>query len=322
MRRWLAWQGLSICAVGATLAATIGGCAARAPIAEPAAVPATPKANGGDRSAVLFVVAFDALLPIGCHDARTKRWSAGAACLDLVPDDAEVLFESGRRAKTGGTRTPVVSDCTLPTKLLRFEPQRPAEAPSAKKGAKAPDRPLSSDEPAGSWAIWSTGDPPRPRRLLWEGTKKGSADLADGDLEQLAAAWRALASGDELRVVQGASADLDDDGTSELYFSVHGAGFDPAARTGTSALLFAARPGAPLVPVRTSNHAVYRVDGVVDLDGDGRSELWLTERTFHETGLRTDAFALARRDGGALTPLEAIESCSPRVRVGRARASD
>jgi len=111
--------------------------------------------------------------------------------------------------------------------------------------------------------------------------------------------------------VQAASADLDNDGTSEMLYSISGAGFDPASRKGKSALLVSHSLADEMVAIRSSDHAVFRVEGIVDVDDDGVGEVWLSERTFHPNGMRTDTMTLAWHAAGGLTPLTPMESCWP-----------
>ncbi len=281
-------------AVWLSLFLSLGCASQRAPVA-PAPTKPAPVAKRPPRSGALFTVAYEALLPVACYDAKRSAWGVGAECVELLPDGAVVALESGRTAKTGGRRVPTITDCALDTPLVMFD-----------------DAKL---EKPGSWAIWPPVAQGRARRLAWESTKKGADVLGEADRARLGAAMTKLAPswnrGGLVSVVQTASADLDADGASEIFFSATGGGFDPAARTGASALFVGAASGGPLTAVRTSDHAVFRVEGVVDVDDDGLSEAWISARTFHASGMRTDAMLVARPTAEGLATTPPVESCWP-----------
>jgi len=270
----------------ASLLAACGGNATPAPVA-----PTAPKAARTARSGALFVVDFEALLPVGCYSTAKKAWLSGAACLDLVPDDASVQIEGGRVAKASGHRVPNVTQCSLTTELLNVE-----------GGAK---------EAPASFAIWPPTTEERVRRVDWNTTKGGAAEFPEKDKPRVAAAMGKLGSEGGVHVVQITSADLDGDGTSEILYSVTGNGFDPATKKGTSALLLSDHRFPDMVVVRSSDHAVFRMEGIVDVDDDGLKELWISERTFHPNGMRSDSMTLAWPSPGGLAPLSPVESCWP-----------
>jgi len=250
-----------------------------------------PKPTRAAHSGALFVVDFQALLPVGCYNELTKKWDSGEKCIDLLPDDATVQLESGRTAKANGHRIPdAITGCTLTTPLLMFE-DAAAEKP-------------------GTFAVW----PPkaeRVKRIDWGATKGGAAGFPDKDRDRLARALAQIGSTDPVQILQAASADLDNDGASELLYSISGAGFDPATRKGKSALLLSHPLADEMLTIRSSDHAVFRVEAIVDVDDDGISEVWFSERTFHPNGMRTDTMSLAWHSPGGLAPLTPMESCWP-----------
>jgi hypothetical protein len=273
--------GLLLC----VLAACGGSTGAKGPTAA-AVEPA--KSLRPSKSGVLFVVAYEALLPVGCYNAQLKKWDSGEKCFDILPDDASVQLESGRLVKVSGWRIPTPTDCTLSTPLIMFE--------EAEK------------EKPGSFAIWPPSD--RVQRVSWDATK-GVANIPESDRARLGKTLVAS----EVHVVQMASADLDGDGTSEILYSVNALGFDPANRKGISGLYLADHRNPEIVPIRSSDHAVFRVEAAVDIDDDGLKEVWLSERTFHPNGLRTDTMVLAFHAPGGLTPLTPQESCWPPAKI-------
>lgn len=255
------------------------------------AAPEPPRAARPARSGVLFVVDFEALLPVACYSTAKKAWLSGAPCLDVIPDDASVQLEGGRVAKAVGHRVPDTPQCSLSTELLNVE-----------GGAK--------EKPA-SYAIWPATAEDRVRRVDWNATKGGAAEFPEKDRPRVTAAMEKLGALGGVHVVQIASADLDGDGTSELLYSVTGNGFDPASKKGQSALLLSDHRSPEMVVVRSSDHAVFRIEGIVDVDDDGLKELWLSERTFHPNGTRSDSMTLAWPAPGGLSPLTPVESCWP-----------
>lgn len=256
-----------------------------------ASKPPAPQPARAARSGALFVVDFEALLPVACYSATKKAWLSGAACLDVVPDDASVQLEGGRLARCGGHRVPTVPQCSLTTELLNVE-----------GGAK---------ESPGSFAIWPPTTEGRMRRIAWHATKGGAAEFPEKDRPRVTAAMEKLGAAGGVHVVQIASSDLDHDGVSEILYSVTGNGFDPASKKGVSALLLSDHRLPELAVIRSSDHAVFRIEGIVDLDDDGLEEVWLSERTFHPNGTRSDSMTLVWPSPGGLTPLTPIESCWP-----------
>jgi hypothetical protein len=250
-----------------------------------------PKATRESKSGVLFVVAYEALLPIGCYDAVRKKWASGEACLDMLPEDVSVELESGKTVKAKGFRVPAPTNCTLTTPLLNFE-----------EGAQ---------EKAGTWGMWPPSSGARVQRMHWDATKGAGDPFPEEDRKRLG---KALVASD-IKVVQTSSADLDGDGTSEILYSVTALGFDPTARKGISGLYLSDRRAADAVPIRSSDHAVFRVEATVDVDDDGLKEVWISERTFHPNGLRTDTMVLAHYTPGGLTPLPPQESCWPPAKI-------
>ena len=252
-------------------------------------VPA-PKASRAAHSGALFVVDFEALLPVACYDERTKKWDTGEKCIDMLPDDVSVQLESGRVAKASGHRIPDgITGCTLTTPLLRFED--------------------AGSEKPGTFAVWPPKSEGRVKRVDWSSTKGGASGFPEKDKARLARALTQIGSSDPVQIVQAASADLDGDGTSEMLYSINGVGFDPATRKGKSALLLSHAMADEIVPIRSSDHAVFRVEGIVDVDDDGIGEVWFSERTFHPNGQRT--VVVAWHASGGLTPLAPMESCWP-----------
>ncbi len=271
----------------------ITACGGKTPntVAAPKPPPA-PKPQRAAHSGALFVVDYQALLPVGCYDEKTKRWDSGEKCIDMLPDDVTVQLESGRTVKASGHRIPdAITDCKLTTPLLMFED--------------------AASEKPGTFAVWPPKSEGRVHRIDWGATKGGAAGFPEKDRDRLARALAKIGSSDPVQIVQAASADLDADGTSEMLYSINGVGFDPATRKGKSALLVSHAMADDIVAIRASDNAVFRVEGVVDVDDDGLNEVWFSERTFHANGSRTDTMVLARHTPEGLSALPPQESCWP-----------
>jgi hypothetical protein len=274
MKRWLA----------AILLVACGG--SSSPAAKTATSPLPPpKPLRAGKSGILFVVDFEALLPVGCFNAKMNKWDSGEKCFDILPEDASVMLETGKTVKVAGWRVPTPTNCTVSTPLIMFE-----DAASVKPG---------------TWAIYPPSNT-SVQRVSWDASK-GVTNLPEPDRVKLT---KALPS-PEIHVVQMASSDIDGDGTSEVLYSVTGQGFDPAARKGVAGLYLSDHRSEDFITVRSSDHAVFRVEAMTDIDDDGLREVWISERTFHPNGMRTDTMVMAWPAPGGLTPLPPQESCWP-----------
>lgn len=273
----------------------LGGCGGGAPAPKTAG----PAAKRPPKTAIAFVTVYEGLLPVACFDAAKQAWGAGKACLELLPVEAEVRLEDQRVVKLTGHRTPTVTGCALETKLPMYD------------DAKA-------DKP-GAVAVWPATSPARFHRVSWDATKKGAQDLKPEHRDAVARAMAKLGPVQGVSLVQAASADLDDDGASELLVSATTTSYQPDKNTGGFAALFAQR-GAEMALIRRSEQGVFRVEGTLDLDDDGLVEVLFSERASHPApggGLqRSDAFSLGRLDGAALATTRAVESCWPPLHKG------
>ncbi len=256
-----------------------------------------PVGKRAPSTAIVFVVAYEALLPVACFDAVKLAWATGSACLSLLPIDTPIRLEHDSKVvKSTGRRVPTVTGCTLATELVMFD------------GADA--------EKPGALGVWPASSTAQFRRIAWDATQKGSVDLKPNERGALARGMAKVGRiEDGVALVQTASADLDDDGTSELILSANTAGFDPSKKNGFGALLvgFASQP--EMAVVRSSDHTVFRAEGSIDLNDDGLAELLISERTSHPNGQRSDSYTFARFEGGSVAPLPPVESCWPPLKT-------
>lgn len=278
------------------VAPLLAGCGGGGPASKTAAGPAGKRAP---KSAIAFVTVYEGLLPVACFDATKGAWAAGKACLALLPLEADVRLEDQRVVKLTGHRTPSVTGCTLETKLPMYDDAK-------------------GDKP-GAVAVWPATSPARFRRVAWDATKKGAADLKPEHRDAVARAMGKLGPVQGVSLVQAASADLDDDGASELLISATTTSYQPDKNTGGFAALFAQR-GADMALIRRSEQGMFRVEGTLDLDDDGLVEVLFSERAAHPApggGVqRSDAFALAHFEGGAVVASRSVESCWPPLHKG------
>ncbi|MGZ3420052.1 MAG: hypothetical protein ACXVEF_26455 [Polyangiales bacterium] len=272
--------------------AVILGCGSPAQPAAPSApvVKAPPKPARPGKSAILFVVDYEALLPVACFDHHKGEWKNGEACFAMLPDDPQIELEDKRVVKAGGWRVPTITNCTLSTPLLMFE------------GA-------ASEKP-GTLAVWPAGR--RVDRVEWPSGKVAS--VAPDAQARLGAAMGKIGGGSTVKVVQVTHADLDADGADDDLFSATTGGFDPASSKGMAALFYAPTGGDPIA-IRSSDHAVFRVEALTDLDDDGLPEVFASERTFHPNGRKSDAMTIAHWTPGGMSPLAPLESCWPPAKI-------
>ncbi len=215
-------------------------------------------------TSAVFFSADGAITPLGCFDVRTKKLVGGRKCLALVPSDAEVLLSSAFSNDLDKVGTRKNSMCEVGDKPSSFS--------TARLDAGA----------AYDWAAWP--------RSLGRVVEAVSADtrgnrakqLKPDELEAVRAQIRALrasAADGDIRPHQKASLDLDGDEKLERFISVVVAHPSDPDRYLFSGLFMA--PGGDLArlrPIHTSRkpNDIVSLEGAVDLDGDGRRELWLS----------------------------------------------
>jgi hypothetical protein len=212
-----------------------------------------------ETASVLFSVD-GALVPLACFDKAKGAVVAGAECSALVAEGSEVYMESsfGKKnlEKTGaGT---VVSTC-------------------GDEGA-TPTATLSAGADY-DWAVWPKSVAPTFEQLSPDTWSDRGARLEEAEAKAIqdAIAKQGDPKGEFLSK-QKATIDIDGDNKKELFVS---AVIINAADTNTylfSGLLMA--PGGDLANVQLIDRAkkgtgdIIKLFGAVDLDGDGKRELW------------------------------------------------
>ena len=248
--------------------------AAPAPVVAPApAPPVTPHGR-------VFLAASEAgLTPIACHLAHVPKYSSGADCLALAPVGSELRLESGERVKVTGTG---MGDCGGTALVVA------ASSPDALRGHAVGPADASFVEVV---------PPTTPA--------EAAASAPDGLLARVAevalADHPALKDTKGLQLLQLAQIDLDGDRQPEGLAAVMVPASEEDAPPAFAGLYLVpsaadARPrklkGEPGSPLR------YTVLGALDLDADGRPELWLN--SYDDDGF---AWSIEQVGTAALTEL-------------------
>lgn len=252
--RRLAWTGLVWTGLACTACGEAPPPAAPKPKAAPVETPAPPP-TVAPYGRVFMAASETGLVPVACHEAHVPKFSTGAACLALMPVGGEVKLDSGATAKITGSGP---AACGGGQALVV------QAAPEALRG--------HATAPADASFV----------EVLPPMTPDEAAKAAPGLAAQLAAVVSAehptLGDTKRLQLRQLAEIDLDGDRKPERLASVTLPGADEDAGPAFAALYLVpveadARPrklkGEPGAGVQ------YTVLGALDLDADGRPELWL-----------------------------------------------
>ncbi len=230
---------------------------APAPVAAPTPVAAAPAPPVKPHGRVFLAATESGLIPIACHEAHVPKFSTGEPCLALAPVGSELRLESGALAKVTGTGPAACGGgqalvVTAPAEALRGH----ATAPS--------DPPFVETVPPSTPADALAAAP--------EGTLAGIAAAVATDHPTLKDAKR-------LQLHQWSEIDLDGDGKPEGLASVSLPAVsdeDDAPPAFAGIYLVPATEGARPRKIKGEPGGVqYTVLGAVDLDADGRPELWL-----------------------------------------------
>ena len=230
--------------------------AAASPTATAPAPVVAPPAKPHGR---VFLAASEAgLIPIACHEAHVPKFSTGDACLALVAVGSELRLESGALAKVTGTGP---APCGGGQALVVDTP------PEALRGhATAPPDP----------GFVETVPPSNPAEAV--------ASAPEGLLGRVAAVvatdYPALGDAKALQLQQWSEIDLDGDGKPEglasvMLPAVGGEDDAPPAFAGVY-LVPSGEGGRPRkIKGEPGSGLQFMILGAVDLDADGRPELWL-----------------------------------------------
>jgi len=218
-----------------------------------------PKAP--EASTVFFAVD-GALVPLACFDKDVGKLKGGTDCGKMVADGESVYVESEFTKALdviGGPHNALCEVDDSPTSR---------SATSVAGGA------------AYDFAVWPKSAATLVRRAPADSLSERATQLASGEQEALVAAIskvKSSASKGELRLKQKVELDIDGDGKAEIFFSAVMAHPSSADRNLFTGVLMA--PGGDLGALRLVEESkrdtdVVVLNGVVDLDGDGKHELW------------------------------------------------
>lgn len=264
-------------------AAALAGCPGRGSpgVAEPPSGEAPARAEAPSeepgRAAVLFDVSGGSrLVPVACAGPDGSPVEGGGQrCLDLVPEGAEVGLEGGGRVAIGRA-VPVF--CAG---------EEEAEADRAFELAAA----LPSGQPPGAaprWAIWPAGRARDVRAPEGAGASAGAPDL---EAVTRAAREAARSSGGDggatFRLTQVSTADLDGDGADETLFAgtFRAEGEEPSADRWSGLLARSGAAPATVVVLAGDPLEDHEVLAVLDLEGDGRDEVFVLSSYYEGMGV-------------------------------------
>jgi hypothetical protein len=227
------------------------------PSPAPAAAPVTPHGR------VFLAVTESGLIPIACHEAHVPKFSFGAPCLALTPTGSELKLESGVRTRVTGTAPAACGGSAAHPSAVDMAALVDAPPEALRGHATAPaDANFVEVVPPTTPAEALAAAPELPARLA-------AAALA---------AYPALGDTRKLQLRQLAEIDLDGDRTPETLASVTLPGADEDAPPAFAAVYLVPRAAdAPPRKLKGEPGAglQYTVLGALDLDADGRPELWL-----------------------------------------------
>jgi hypothetical protein len=206
-------------------------------------------------SAFFFLEADDTLVPLACYDPREGRILAGDACLLLVGDGARLETDRGQRLGALGQDETVCDPSGATTRVLLA-----AGAPPASGRSPFP------------YAVWPAEERARAARPARTGEVPVPAALR----ARLQAAAQSLAPGTDgpITITQVVPVDVDGDGAREPVISLIAPGTSEDGGDFALSALVVVR-GRDLVLLGRSTYERFLVAAVLDLDHDGRSELFV-----------------------------------------------
>lgn len=218
-----------------------------------------PKAP--EASTVFFAVD-GALVPLACFDKDKGELRGGVDCGKMVADGESVYVQSEFTKALdviGGPKNALCEVDDNPTSR---------SATSVDGGA------------AYDFAVWPKAAAPLVQAAPSESLSERATQFEDGEKEALLAAIdkaKSSASKGELRLKQKVKLDIDGDGTPETFFAAVMAHPSSADRNLFTGVFMA--PGGDISAITMVEQSkrdtdVVVLNGTVDLDGDGKHELW------------------------------------------------
>lgn len=232
-------------------------------------------------ASMAFFVVEGALLPLGCYDKEKGKILGGQDCLELAPKEEEARLAS----RTG----------SAVKKIL--EPMEPlCTKGDGKKTARAVDGLESGAD--FRFGVWPRSAYRTVEAVPEDSLSDKGRQLDAAEKEKLAAA---MGKEGEVEAHQVAKIDVDGDGTAEKIYSVfirHAT--EPERYEWSGAFLAEGGDLSKLhrLEESKSKQDVFEVRAAMDLDGDGRRELWM--RLVFEEG---SGDRIVRLDGWKPVPL-------------------
>ncbi|GEM_PF-2146728 len=213
-------------------------------------------------SSIMFVVD-GALIPIGCYDQTKDKLLGGPACGQLLGSDEVVYLSSeyGKELDTiGATKNAL---CELANKPTSFS------------------TPILDGGKAYDWALWPKSSASGVVPVPVDTTSDTGSALSDEEIKattEFMTSLKPSAARGNFRGRQRAQVDVNGDGSQDLFISALLADPKDDERNLYSGLFMA--PGGDLnklllIDSSKRGSDVITLRGLVDLNGDGESELWL-----------------------------------------------
>jgi hypothetical protein len=218
-----------------------------APSAAPTTAAPTSRPAG---PIVLFAVQGDVLAAVACHDGKNVVPSESPECMNMAPEGATVILDTGEKARLG----PVVEVPCRGSEVNSFE-GRKAESPGLAKADYA------------LWPDTAGGVLHRPKG----GLLATAEELAGMTALLLKETGNLFEVKPTLVVTSGLLADMDGDGAPDRAFGA----FEDGRLYGVIAVFLAKAPGEA-VNLSVEQFHYPKLVGVTELDGKGGRELLIS----------------------------------------------
>jgi hypothetical protein len=224
-----------------------------------------------DVSVALMLPVGDGLVPVACWDAAQKKVRGGEGCLDLVTPGTAVRYDDGASAQVTGQ---------APTNAAACGVDRVASV-SGGEGA--------------AFAVW-----PDSATLGIQRVGEGrTPEPAEKQALQALAHASAPDAKQEVVILQAVELDLGEAKPVRLYSVSQDATDTTPGRFAFSALI-AADDAGQLHVLESSRAKAWKVEATLDLDHNGKREVWLTTELYDQDKQSGTGNVVGRVEGGKL----------------------